>query len=253
MKRTLLLVTLTALASSAFAQTLRDDNSYINGPVFDKAKFKKNYTLREDRSGWFDPAEAINDLNAQTTYFRASLFPDSSVLVQYSDGLGEVGWHSAGMICDPRSLIYEGNPFKLSRWNTYTVDSIAILYMYTRWNDDVNILDTVQISTFTGATDMLIYQNTALGTVAYNRPNNRPQGTTVQTVYRSLGTTDTSSARWGVIEIPVGRTVAGASNGGNWVGVGYSFIPGNKSYSRSMPFDTLDCRSFPNVSPLQPV
>jgi hypothetical protein len=246
MKRTLLMIAMVAAVGSASAQALRDDRSYQLSPAFVKGNLK-HQSLRENRSDWFDPCGAIDQLNSQTTYFRSTLFPDSSVLVQYSNGLGEVGWHSAGIIMDPRSLIYESNPFKLSRWNTYTVDSIAVLYMYTRWNPNVNIKDTLRITTFTGSTDVLIYQNTALGTVAYNRPNNRIQGTTTQTHTKELTIQDTIASRFAFYEFAAGRTVTGGNSGGNWTGVGISYVPGDKTYSKAAPFDTLDCRSNPNV------
>ncbi|MBU6325284.1 MAG: hypothetical protein KJS92_07325, partial [Bacteroidetes bacterium] len=246
MKRIVLVLAMASFAGNAMAQTLRDDRSYPAGPAMDKNHFKKSFSLRDSKSDWFDPAGSIDQLNSQTTYFRSTLFPDSNILTQYSGGLGEVGWHSVGMMVDPRGVIYESSPFKLSRWNTYTVDSIAFWYMYARWNPNPAIVDSVRISTFSGA-DVLTYTSTALGTVAYNRPENRASGTTVQSKIVELNVEDTIMSRWGLIELPIGRTVLGSNSGGNYFGASISFIPGDKSYKKTEPFDTLDCRSFPNV------
>jgi hypothetical protein len=246
MKRIVLVLAMAALAGNAVAQSLRDDRSYPAGPVVEKNLFKKSYSLRDSKSDWFDPAVSIDQLNSQTTFFRSTMFPDSNILTQYSNGLGEVGWHSVGMLMDPRSVIYESSPFKMSRWNTYTVDSIAFLYMYSRWNPNPAIVDSIRVTTFTGA-DVLTYTNLGLGTVNYNRPENRASGTTVQSKFVELNVEDTIMSRWGIIALPIGRTVLGSNNGANWFGASFSYIPGDKSYSKTEPFDTLDCRSFPNV------
>jgi len=246
MKRIVLVLAMASLAGNAMAQTLRDDRSYPAGPAMDKNQFKKSFSLRDSKSDWFDPAVSIDQLNSQTTYFRSTMFPDSNILTQYSNGLGQVGWHSVGMMVDPRSVIYESAPFKMSRWNTYTVDSVAFLYMYSRWNPNPAIIDSVRVSTYSGA-DVLVYTSTALGTVAYNRPDNRASGTTVQSKVVELNVADTIMSRWGVIQLPIGRTVLGSNSGANYFGATFSYIPGDKSYSKTIPFDTLDCRSNPNV------
>ena len=88
----------------------------------------------------------VSDLGITT------LFPDSSVLINYSTGPGSPFIHLMGEVVDIKSPYYASTlPFAAT--SPYTVDSIAVYYGYTRKHTaPTDAADTLLIYTFSNAT-----------------------------------------------------------------------------------------------------
>ena len=57
---------------------------------------------------WYNYGEVLKyDIGFNTGYYRTHIFPDSTVIVDYSSGLGSVWMHSLGQVMDPYSDIFD--------------------------------------------------------------------------------------------------------------------------------------------------
>lgn len=101
-------------------------------------------------SKWLNYADIIYN-NNNNSYYRNYVFPDSTVMVEYSDGWGSVWKHSMGEVLDPVAPYWAltADPeVPLSQWTVYTVDSVAIPYRYFRFQNGAP--DTVRIQYYVG-------------------------------------------------------------------------------------------------------
>lgn len=167
MKKSLLsLVALLGLTSAAIAQT----------PSFDVPKEQKNiktngtsYVLKnkslvpsrraESYSNWYNFVGAYeeNELLGQTlSGFVNFIQPDTNLCMVYSDGAkSKLGFHIVGTTFDPKDSSFLNKAEVLTRYNPYTVDSLAFTQFYIRQVDKVDIggnmvdvVDTVYIQYF---------------------------------------------------------------------------------------------------------
>lgn len=167
--------------------------------------------------------------------FRSSLFPDSTVKAVYGDGQGGIvleyiGTHQVGAVFDPTSGFY--SPALTDEWE-YTVDSVFIPYLYTRWNPDPTIVDTLLVQIYADD-DIVRTSFTGSGTItAFPEYSTALDlGLADRTIAVPLTTSDTSMARWDALGVEVGMQVPE----GGIVAVTYKFVPG---YEYSLG-DTLD-------------
>ena len=133
----------------------------------------KNSKGNSDGYGWFNYANIMqyvtfppNGKPATSNLLTGILFPDTTILIRYSRGTGKpdsIGnpWvHSVGVVLDPYDYIFQGytainfplykqNDGTYKRFNTYTIDSVAIPYFYYRNIADNSIKDTLQIEVIT--------------------------------------------------------------------------------------------------------
>lgn len=251
MKKFLLVLGVMGIGALVSAQTpeMTEKHDYEKVEIGVKSPVNPKNS-RIDAEGWFDPVSAIEAFQGGVQGFRSTLFPDSSMLISYADGPGEVGTHSVGFVFDPRGEIYENTPFRTNRYNPITVDSMAFWYLYNRWNPDPNIVDTIRVETFL-IEDMLFYINASFATVNYDPANNTAangqNGASIETIDLLFTQDDTSDASFGERVFPVNRFVDFDPQGGNTVGMIFSYIPGDQSYSKAPPFDTLDAGAFTGV------
>ena len=83
-----------------------------------------------------------------TNYFRSHIFPDSTVQVEFSDGMGYVWMHGFGQVCDPTSGWFDdGYTVTIEENEPYMVDSIRVWYRYFR--NQFEAEDTLKIQFYT--------------------------------------------------------------------------------------------------------
>jgi hypothetical protein len=82
---------------------------------------------------WYNYGEVLKyDIGFNTGYYRTHIFPDSTVNVDYSSGLGSVWMHSLGQVMDPYSDVFDNSiAGAVDPSIGYTVDSINFPYRYS--------------------------------------------------------------------------------------------------------------------------
>lgn len=193
---------------------------------------------------WFTPAEAIRTFNGGATsgYSFVTLFPDTNALFTYQGTNGPSTFQnnvvSVGIVFDPRSVIYDGNPFKTTRWSNYTVDSLKFTFFYRRFNSDPSLVDTLLVTTFDRSSISRGFTSIYAGAVDYSTDRYRAGGTgaTVNTILLTINDTASSAQERA---IAVAKTVNGSNNGANYFGATVTFLPAYKGYNHTTPFDTV--------------
>lgn len=167
MKKSLLsLLALLGLANAAMAQT----------PGFDVPKEQKNIKVNktsfvlkdktltptrraESYGNWYNFTSAYeeNELLGQTlSGFVNFIQPDTNLYMVYSDGTkSKLGFHIVGTTFDPKDSAFLNKAEILTRFNPYTVDTLAFTQFYIRQVDKVNVggnmvdvVDTVYVQYF---------------------------------------------------------------------------------------------------------
>lgn len=117
----------------------------------------KSNAKRDLGTGWFDYAGAYNTFNGVgITGILGWIQPDTNLYTVYTDGTkGKTSFHTLGRINDPRDEVFDNNPARFSRYNSYTWDSIRFTQFYIRFADsmkvgatNVAIVDTLFIQYF---------------------------------------------------------------------------------------------------------
>jgi len=144
-----------------------------------------------------------------------------------------------GSVFDPRSRLFEIHDMgKLSRWNTYKVDSIWIFFQYFRFNTDTAMVDTLVLSTFNKTAIQKGFSSVYAGAVNYKSSTNSVFGSGVKTVKIPL-TKEMETQEGNSMAIPVSQTIHGGVSGENWFGTAISYKPAYQEYKLSPPFDTV--------------
>lgn len=87
-------------------------------------------------SAWLNQAAVLSDQSSQNSYFRNYLYPDSTVDVIFTTGVGPVWKHSFGQVLHPANSLWHGfNGVFMDNNEAYSLDSVALYYRYFRWND----------------------------------------------------------------------------------------------------------------------
>ncbi len=161
------------MASVAFAQSplqpAKDQRSVKKVPlVFNKkSKFalgnkQGQHTASTDEYwiNWGDTRDLI--FGSTAVAYGSYLFPDSTVLAEYgSNTWAYVDIHSAMDVLDVKSDDWLAKPgFSWNQFSSYTVDSLALWYVYNRTNPNASVVDTVIVKTYAdyaGATASNLY------------------------------------------------------------------------------------------------
>jgi hypothetical protein len=172
MKKMLLsMLVVFAFATITFAQTPVSD--YADRKATDEIRFDKklhkphaqNLNTKVVKSRWYDYASAIDDmLGGIASVSGNNLFPDSTILVNYSSGYSGTWIHLLGNTLDPKSDWFNDGTFfpgelQINRHMPYTVDSVGLQFYYWRNHPDPSIVDTLIIEVFTNnvAGDLPMY------------------------------------------------------------------------------------------------
>ena len=191
-----------------------------------KENVPANYIKQKSTvSGWYDYGDAIYSLGGNTSYYRSPLFPDSTVLVEYSSGMGSNWQHSTGQILDPTSYYHEVNGnTQLNPDNHYMLDSVGIFYRY--WRPQQGVPDTLVVQIYEEATMSMSLDPWSNGksyaTVDYDYQTRLGTNNVAEYVYL-LENKDTISSTQGFLVFPVGHYVPS----GEKIGVTFTYIPGN--------------------------
>ncbi|MFT7592075.1 MAG: hypothetical protein ACI9UJ_002004, partial [bacterium] len=202
---------------------------------FAKETLKKHGKLAVDE--WYSYIGALTENGEGITYFTGtSMMPDSLAVQIFRDDndnpyVDHVGVFSVGQVFDPTSehfaLIPETPP--LSRFNAYTVDSVAFFYKYR--NENPSVTDTVLIQFFNnsdvaGLTWTSDQSRTAAPTYtpAINRSSSPSKEIKVPISESTEGFYNTSIGSFsGVMEVATGLSTTGGSS---LTAFTISFIPG---------------------------
>ena len=195
-------------------------------------------------SGWYNVGAEFDGIGIDTDYFLTHIFPDSTVYVEYSNGLGTVWMHGLGQILDPKYSFFDfGFVQSLNEYTPYTLDSIDIPYRYFRFQD--NAPDTLIIQIFKEENVFQFYEDPWAGDptyggrsyarIAYDSGVRRGSDPYMEIV-ELLDNNDSTSVK-SSITVPVGAQIAA----GEVVAATVTYLPGN-------PFnvgDTLDAEYIP--------
>ncbi len=197
---------------------------------------------------WFEMSEAVKAYQAGTdaNYSYMTIFPDTNAYISYSASGGGASVsattiNSLGVVFDPRGTLWaDAGPFKTSRWNTYTVDSLRFQFFYRRFNSDPNLVDTLYVTTYDKTSISRGFTTSYGGAVDYTRNKYTAKGTNANTQKVLLTPADTIGGSR-TIQLPVMGTkiVNGANTGANYYGCAISFVSGYKGYQHGAPFDTV--------------
>ncbi|HZG00755.1 MAG TPA: hypothetical protein VEY71_07120, partial [Chitinophagales bacterium] len=197
-------------------------------------------------SAWLNYADLVYTFN-NNSYYRNYIFPDSTVVVEYTDGWGPVWKHSMGQVLDPRAPyfgLYDTLGLPLGQWTDYTVDSVAIPYRYFRFQDGAP--DTLRVQYYVG-NKITLQPNpgwtsgASYATVQYS-PTTLTGTNYTQQVDYLLTMADTAAAGK-LIELPVDI----AATGNQKFAVTVTYFPGNP-YNFG---DTIDV--YATVTPTNPI
>ncbi len=117
--------------------------------------------------GWFNYGYTLEtNWNVDANFFRTNIFPDSTVQVEYSDGMGATWMYGIGQILDPTSEWFDdGFVEPISEDEPYMVDSIGFFYAYFRPQTESS--DTLVIQFYKQENVEAFYENPWEGDPTY--------------------------------------------------------------------------------------
>jgi hypothetical protein len=229
--------------TSLLAQTPELKTTIIkNNSVFQEPKLQNYAKQSSKRSAagpsWFSLSAALGAGN--TDYSNIMLFPDTNAFFVYSNGVSKAYANSMGLVFDPRSQIYKNTPFNTTKFSNFTVDSLRFFFVYSRFNSDTTLNDTIVVSTFDNRSiDRLRYYPSLYASIVdYSNVDMTVGGPGAVKTKIILTKSDTSrfvQSR----KIAVNRTITGGNAGRNHFGAAVSYLPAYRSYSKVAPFDTV--------------
>lgn len=123
---------------------------------------------------WYNYGQEMYGFGGNVSYYRSQIWPDTTVFVDYSNGIGRPWIHSIGQVFDPRSDYFEVNHPAVS--GAYSIDSIAIPYRYFRFQNgapDTLVLQIFEHSRISIAQNPGFPNGASYATVAYNSVLNK--------------------------------------------------------------------------------
>lgn len=193
-------------------------------------------------SEWYSYVNALTENGERYTYFSGnSIWPDSSAVQIFRDDndnpyTSHVGTHAVGQVFDPKSEHYALIPEtpQLSRFNDYTVDSIAFFYKYN--NPNPGVVDTVVIDFYNGSnvvaltyTNSVTQQQWRSASFRYRQSTNKgysPTNTIKIPISESTPDFYNNAISSFSSNLMTAATGFSKTNGGSLVGFTVSFVPG---------------------------
>lgn len=254
--KNLLVIALVLVASTAFGQTVKPDNTKFQEkkatffPEIDQSKGALN---KRDVSGWFNYDNDLRENGENFAYLGdVILWPDSMPVYTYGPSSvndpNHIFSHSVGQVYDPSSFYYVDPESFDSRFVSYTIDSIAFFFKYHNFGDSTDklriqfydpsgIIPLFWVAPLTGETR----------SVRYSKSDGKGQDAADETVIDLDSTVNTenfwqneSNTYNGVIQIPVGLTISPSapySDPENLFALSVMFEPGNPNYQNN---DTMN-------------
>jgi len=194
------------------------------------------------KSRWYNTAFATKTFySSQSKVWVSTLFPDSTILLKYTNGSFPVDNHAIAESIDPASGIYDkASLLNISKTTSYTVDSIGIYAIYQR-KTATSIVDTLLIQIrktpksyifFNKASSSWVNTDYGVDTLAffpvyYDSKKNYSTATDVVTIKYPLtanSVNDTLASGWNYFKIAPPSTF-NVSAGQSFI-INVSFIPG---------------------------
>lgn len=99
-------------------------------PLFSTAQF--------DEVGWYSYPYSLGEYwGTEMGYYYTYIYPDTTVTVGYSDGIGSPWMHGIGQVFDPKSTWWDnGVDIQLTEDEPYMVDSVRVWYRYFRIQEE---------------------------------------------------------------------------------------------------------------------
>lgn len=216
MKKTLLFFALLLATSTNFAQENEATEPFTR---------TQSSAQKIVYGGWYNFGQMIYDNIGNVNYYRNHLFPDSSVLLSYTNGYGSVWKHSLGQVFDPTGDSWAiGSIYPTEQTDAYTVDSVRIWYRYFR-HQNANP-DTLIVQVYT-QDDMSLYADPwttgqSYASTAYDYTTHKGVNPT-QTITILLDDSDTSMSFQNALELEINQFV----NAGEVMGITATYFPGN--------------------------
>lgn len=236
------------IAGVLFGVTLAAQQPVTPGPAvtqnrtLNKSKIDAfHQSADRNTSWWLNYAFAADSIYGNIAELNANyLFPDSTVLGEFGAGNFAPVWvHSIAQTMDPTSFYYnQAAGCTITDADSYSVDSMGVVYVYERNIQNANIVDTLVIKLTHNTTTANWLSSGFIGTTAanyntdtvgfkipkYDYMNNYATGTTSTSVVKiPLTDADTAVTFYGYKAFGVGNFVVPA---GRVVGVSISFLPG---------------------------
>jgi hypothetical protein len=170
MKKIYSLLAAVIFTSASFAQAPASgtmsfpDKKVTTARKFDRAKMKavsqKNLAAKTSSvsMGWFNYGIAMEDLLSVSSELNSNyLFPDSMAYGEFGAGNFAPIWiHHLGELVDFRSIAFNGDPntswVAAAPTAPYKIDSMSIMYAYTRNHPNPAIVDTLVVTVFNNNT-----------------------------------------------------------------------------------------------------
>ncbi len=122
-------------------------------------------------SGWFNYGTAIEALTSATSDLNANyLFPDSMGYGDFGGTPGAIWIHHLAEMVDFKSYVFGADPS--TSWVTpttaFSVDSMSVVYAYTRNHPNTAIVDTLVVTVYDNSTAANLSTSGFIGTTAAN-------------------------------------------------------------------------------------
>ena len=178
MKKIFTIIATVGIVASSLAQMTTQPKTYSDRKLtktlsFDMQKFSSNKNKTAAvTGGWFNYGNAIDVLNANIAELNSNyLFPDSLGYGEFGAGTFAPCWvHHLGDILDVKGVPFLADPLTTftGLGNAYSVDSMSIVYAYTRMHPNPAIVDTLVVTLFTNNTASNLSGSGFIGTTAAN-------------------------------------------------------------------------------------
>lgn len=183
MKKIYTIIGAIAISMVSYAQTQKTFNSALSkpakqfsyNPLLKKTNNQSAKVSASGNSGWFNYGDgaialytAASDLNSNY------LFPDSMGYGEFGTGNFAPIWiHHLSEVIDFRSPVFSTNP--KTSWvasapatSSVSIDSMSIVYAYTRKHPNPNIVDTLIVTLYNNAVSANLGTSGFIGTTAAN-------------------------------------------------------------------------------------
>ena len=178
MKKFFTIIATVGIVASSLAQMTTQPKTYSDRKLtktlsFDMQKFSSNKNKTAAvAGGWFNYGDAIDVLNAGISVLNSNyLFPDSLGYGEFGAGTFAPCWiHHLGDILDVKGVPFLANPLTAftNVNNAYVLDSMSIVYSYTKKHPNPAIVDTLIFTVFNNSTAANLAGYYFTGTTAAN-------------------------------------------------------------------------------------
>jgi len=134
-------------ASAQVSDLLPTDPDRTNLQIVEPATQYNSFDRRQDGGGWYSFLTSYTEFNGLTipgNTFVTWMYPDSSAQIISDNGVNRIRFHVTGSVFDPKDPLFSPNQF--SRWNNYTLDTLAWLQFYIRNVDKMDQIVPVAAS-----------------------------------------------------------------------------------------------------------